>query len=364
MRILSLGLDRSVLDPNSKTAKRVFEYKNLVEKYIVLVPEKSNKILALFDLYRRAKKVIEREGINVITVQDQYFLGLMAYLLAKKYKIGLNIQIHGFEKFFGVRKWISQSLIPRANSIRVVSQRLKNLLIKDFGVREEKITVVPIYAEISNDVSRIPASNHSGESGNLASAGKNKDKFVFLTVGRLVPVKNIGLQIEAMKEVVKKYPQAELWIVGDGPEMNNLKLKIKNFSPKADQSLTEKLENKVSLLGWQENVGNYYKRADAFLLTSNSEGWGIAVIEAASYGLPIIMTNVGLAGEVIVNNESGLVIPVGDKEALITAMIKIIENKELRSKLSIGAKEVIKKLPSKEEILELYKESWRKAIEL
>jgi len=344
MNILSLGLDKSVLDPNSKTAKRVAEYKNLVEKYIVLVPEKSFKPMALFDLYKRAKRVVEQESISVIIVQDQYFIGLLGYFLAKKYKIGLNIQIHGFEKFFGIRKWVAGFVISRADSIRVVSQRLRNLLIKEFGVENEKITVVPIFVDVNLSLQ---------DSGGIQSnAQKNKDKFIFLTVGRLVAIKNIGLQIEAMKEVVKKYPQAELWIVGDGPESNNLKSLILNL----------KLTKEVLLLGWQENVVDYYKQADAFLLTSNSEGWGMVVVEAASCGLPIIMTNVGLAGEVIKNNESGLIIPVGDKKTLVFSMLKLIEDKELRLKLSKGAIDAIKQLPSKEEILNLYKESWQKAI--
>ncbi|MHB9019334.1 MAG: glycosyltransferase family 4 protein [Minisyncoccota bacterium] len=339
MRILSLGLDKSVLDPNSKTAKRIADYKGLVDKYIVLVPEKNNKILALFDLYRRAKEIIERDGINLITVQDQYYIGLLGYLLAKKYKIRLEIQIHGFEKFWGIRKLIAKFVIPRADSIRVVSNRIKKFLILNFksSILNSKITVVPIYVETSN-IDRI-------------SKIKNDNKFIFLTVGRLVSIKNIGLQIEAMKEVVKKHSNAELWIVGDGPELNNLKFKIKNL----------KLENKVFLLGWQDNVGNYYAQTDAFLLTSDSEGWGMSVIEAASHGLPIIMTDVGLAGEVIKNNESGLIIPVGDKSGLFSAMFKLIENGDLRERLVVGANMAIKNLPTKEEVLKLYKESWQKA---
>jgi len=360
MRILSLGLDRSVLDQNSKTAKRVAEYKNLVEKYIVLVPEQRFKPLALFDLYRRSRNIIEKENIDLITVQDQYFIGLLGYLLARKYKIGLNVQVHGFEKFFGIRKLIAKFLIPRANSIRVVSQRLKNFLIEEFDIEKEKITVVPIYVEISNVVSQVSAPCHSREacpratsgSRNLVSMVKNNDKFVFLTVSRLVPIKNISLQIEAMKEVVKKYPQVKLWIVGDGPERDNLMRQVSG----------SKLQDWVKFFGWQDNVEYYYNQADAFLLTSNSEGWGMAVIEAASYGLPIIMTNVGLVEEVIVDNESGLIIPVSDKQGLIRAMFKLIEDKDLRLKLSGGAIEAVKKLPKKEEVLKLYKESWQKAL--
>ena len=172
-----------------------------------------------------------------------------------------------------------------------------------------------------------------------------------------MPVKNINLQIEVMEEIVEslklkvKSLRIELWIVGSGPERKNYELRITNYE----------LGKNIKLLGRKDNLDEYYNSADAFLLTSNSEGWGLSVIEAAAHGLPIIMTDVGLAGEVIKNNESGLVIPVGDKEKLIEAMEKIIIDKNLRKRLGSGAQAAIKKLLSKEKTLELYKKSWQKA---
>jgi len=218
-----------------------------------------------------------------------------------------------------------------------VSQRLKKQLIGEFGVAEEKITVVPICSQLAT-----PNSQRT----------MRQDKiFVFLTVGRLVPVKNIGMQIEAMAEVVKKYPEAELLIVGEGREGKNYELKITNYE----------LENNVKLLGRKDDLADYYKAADAFVLTSDSEGWGLAVVEAAAAGLPIIMTEVGCAGEVIKNGESGLVIPVGDKPALVLAMARIISDENLRKRLAENAKLAAGRLPSKEQTLILYLESWQKA---
>ena len=203
-------------------------------------------------------------------------------------------------------------------------------------IKETKITVIPIYSDI--------------ETHNISH--KDHKDFIFLTVSRLVPVKNISLQIEAMKEIVKKNSIAELWIVGDGPEKTRLEKMI------ADYGLTKN----IRLLGWQTDLTKYYSGADAFLLTSSQEGWGLVVIEAASFGLPIIMTDVGCAGEVIKDNESGIVIPVGDADKLTEAMASLINNKEMKERLRNGALEALKVLPSKEETLRLYKESWQKAL--
>ncbi|MFH1583343.1 MAG: glycosyltransferase, partial [Candidatus Falkowbacteria bacterium] len=228
MKILSLGLDNSILNKTSALAQRIIEYGGLVEKYTVIVPNQRNEKIELSDevkaygsgggnklrqfikIYNIAKKLLREEKYDVMTVQDQYYLALVGVLLVKKFKLGLEIQIHGWEKYYGIRKLIAKYVLPRANAVRCVSQRLKKQLVNEFRVKEEKITVVPIYAQ---------GARHK------AQDTRQKDKkFIFLTVGRLVPVKNIGLQIEAMKEVAKKYPDAELWIIGDGPEKKNCEL--------------------------------------------------------------------------------------------------------------------------------------------
>ena len=347
------------MDKTSALARRAVEYGNLVEKYtVVVLADKGgemilsdkvkiygvaggNKFIKLLNLWRQAKILLKNEAYDIITVQDQYYLALIGLCLAKKFKVGLEIQVHGFEKYNDLRKLIAKYVLPRANAVRCVSRRLKRQLINEFGIKEEKITVVPIHSElrITNYELRIK---------------RDKEKFIFLAVGRLVPVKNISLQIEAMTEVVKKYPDAELWIIGDGPESNNLKFKIKNL----------KLDDNVKLFGRKsrEELETIYSEADIFMLSSDSEGWGMAVIEAASFGLPIIMTDVGCAGEVIKNGESGLLIPIGDKRKLVEAMLKIIEDENLRKKLGANAKLAVSRLPSKERTLELYKKSWEIAV--
>ena len=143
MRILNLSLDNSILDKNSNLSRRIVEYGNLVDGYVVVVPDKDykevrlsekvfvygsgggNKIFKLLNVYRVAKKLLKQEKFYVITVQDQYYLALVGWFLARKFKIGLELQIHGFEKYSGLRKIIAGFVIPRANAIRCVSERLK-----------------------------------------------------------------------------------------------------------------------------------------------------------------------------------------------------------------------------------------------
>ena len=358
MKILSLGLDNSILDENSSLAKRAVEYGDLVEKYTVIVPSGhdqkielsgrvkvfglagKNKFFKLIRIHCLAEKLIREEKYDVITVQDAYFLALAAWRLAKRFGLGFEIQIHGWEKFGGGRKIIAEYLLPRAAAVRTVSQRLKKQLIEEFKVAEKKITVAPIYKDI--------------EKGNYETRNKesgNKE-FIFLTVGRLAPIKNIKMQIEALADVVKIHPETKLWIVGDGPEKKKLEFKIKDLG----------LEQKVKFWGWQNDPKNFYRQADVFILTSDYEGWGLAIVEAAGFSLPIIMTDVGCAGELIRDKESGLIVPVGNQKMVRQAMVELVENDELRKKIGEGARQALLKLPTKEQTLALYKESWGKAL--
>ncbi|KKU85155.1 MAG: Glycosyltransferase, partial [Parcubacteria group bacterium GW2011_GWA2_47_9] len=171
-----------------------------------------------------------------------------------------------------------------------------------------------------------------------------------LMVSRLTSEKNVGLAIDAMAEVLKKHPKAGLIIVGDGPEREALELKTKSY----------KLQANVKFKGWQNDTAPYYKGADIFLLTSWYEGWGMSAVEAMRYGAAVVMDDVGLAGEVVEDGKTGLVVPVGDKNALVGAITRLLENDELRRYLVEEAAKKVQKLPSAEEYYERMVDSWQK----
>ncbi len=328
MRVLNLSLDKDVLKEGTLVQKRLAALAAAAGEIIVLTPfsHSGRKVVQFFKLWKQARKILAEKHFDLITVQDTSYLALLAYMLAKKYQIPLEVQVHGFEKLRGVRKLLAWFVLHRADKIRVVSERLRHAI-------SPRAYVLPVYTQIALPIE------------------KNKDTrviFTFLTVGRLVPVKNVEMQIRAFARIAKAAPKAQLVVVG-GSLGEVLKLKVKSL----------KLEEKIRFEGRQENLARFYENADAFLLTSNSEGWGVVVTEAAAYGLPIIMTDVGLAGEFIKNGENGIVISVGDEDALVAAMRRIIENAELRARLGAAARASFAALPSTEEQIRKQVEEWR-----
>ena len=354
MKILSLSLDTKILEKNSSVAQRMARFGGVVDMYTIVVPcdEKKeitladnvcvfgsggkNKIIQFFTLFRLAKKILKEGKYGVITTQDPFFTGLLGVLLGKKQGIGVEVQVHGWNKETFFRNALRNWTIRQANGVRVVSNRMKQK-VQDLGVMVQKITVVPIYTDVQIQK----------DSTKKMAPGKRR----FITVSRLVPVKNIALQLQAFAGLDKELDWS-LDIVGDGPEKGILEKKVKGLG----------LEGHVSFLGWcdSEELVRVYNSADCLLLTSNSEGWGRVVIEAGSYSVPTIMTDVGLAGEVVKDGENGIIIPVGDVSALRNAIERVILEPVYLKKLSTGIVETVKRLLTKEEVLERYLGGWKK----
>jgi glycosyltransferase involved in cell wall biosynthesis len=356
MKIINLSIDRAIFDPDSAVAKRLIGYGDLVQAYIVIAPANENKkvqlsdkvqvygvaggakILKLLAIGRFVGNLLQSEKYDLITVQDQYYLALLGWWLAKRYKLALEIQVHGIEKYSGLRKVIANFVLPRADSVRTVSNGLRQRLVEVSHVNPEKIVVVPVYVKKIGNV--------------VARSYESKDKIILLTIARLVPVKNIFLQLQAIANLSKENLSVELWIVGDGPEKVNLENESKRLG----------IEKYVKFWGWQSDTEKFYNQADIFLLTSYSEGWPLVIVEAAQYGLPIIMTDVGSAGELVVNNSSGLVVPVNDATALSAALKRAIDDNNLRQSLGMTAQQKASQLLSWPETLDLYKKSWEQAV--
>lgn len=152
----------------------------------------------------------------------------------------------------------------------------------------------------------------------------------FINVGRLNEQKNQILLIESFKDVIKKYPNYKLLIYGEGSLKNELSMYIKD----------NKLNNNVKLCGNVDDIDNILKDKKGFILSSKYEGMPNALMEAMAVGVPCISTDCPCGGprELIKNNINGLLVKSNDKNELVSAMYKIIENDKMCKKIAMSAK--------------------------
>jgi len=165
---------------------------------------------------------------------------------------------------------------------------------------------------------------------------KRENKIKILTVGRLNKIKNINLIITALKGL-----DASLTIVGNGPELENLKL------------LTAKLnlQNKVKFLGQQpqEKLQKIYQCHDVFVLVSKNEGMSNTLLEAMSSGLPVVVTRTGGSTKLVQGN--GFIVNAKNKKELQKALSVFITNREKVEKMAEISRKLSKDL------------SWKKVAE-
>jgi len=151
---------------------------------------------------------------------------------------------------------------------------------------------------------------------------------VVLAVGRLFPEKRHDLMLEAVARVRRELP-LELWICGEGPGRRGLEREI----------IRRGLSGVVHLLGFCENPFALMRQADVFLMSSDHEGLPNALIEAQGLGLPAVSTRCPYGPQDIVEHErTGLLVPVGDVEALAAALLELLRDAGRRGELARAAR--------------------------
>lgn len=155
-----------------------------------------------------------------------------------------------------------------------------------------------------------------------------------VTVGRLQPVKNQRMLLDAYAELEKKYPDYTLHLYGEGDLEEELK----------QQAVDLGLKEKIVFHGFCRTVAEETADAGMFVLCSNYEGISNSLVEALALGTPVIATDCPIGGcrSYIKDHENGLLIPVGDTQALVKAMEEIAGNPHMAHKLSEQAVRVRK----------------------
>ncbi len=163
----------------------------------------------------------------------------------------------------------------------------------------------------------------------------NKTSKIILCVARLSKEKNFDKIIDAFVQIAYKFKDWDLVILGDGPEKKYLKSKI----------LDENLVDRIFLIGRSQDPDFWYKRASIFVMYSRFEGFPNALVEAMSYGLPVISSDCKTGpGDIIAHGKNGLLVPIENNHSNLSYAIEsLISDISLQERLGREAKDVIKK---------------------
>ncbi|HEU0047814.1 MAG TPA: glycosyltransferase family 4 protein [Nitrososphaera sp.] len=217
-----------------------------------------------------------------------------------------------------VLKALRSFCTQRAVTIILPSQYLARW-IAQWGVPEDKIKVVYNAVEAVNGV----------QPAHLAMPPCVKLKVV--TIGRLIPLKQIDVLIEA----VSRLDDVGLVVVGDGPERERLE----------ELALALNVAQRVYFAGMRskEATLSFLSACDLFVLNSTHEGFPYVVLEAMSLGLPVVATAVGGVPEIVCDGENGMLIARNANCGLSNALVRLLSSSEERQKLAAGAQNTRKR---------------------
>lgn len=198
-----------------------------------------------------------------------------------KYKISKFVNVDEFQKrgWYGLKitllRFVERIVVRKANRVIVPSKYLKKIVL-GWSVEEKNVEV------IYNGVEYI-----------VADPIKHDSEKWLVSVGRLVPWKGMNTLIEVVADISKQFPKSgwKLKIVGDGPEVGNLKKKVTDENLSDIVQLTGDLPREKTLV--------YIASADVFILNSAYEGFSHVLIEAHNQGVPVLASNAGGNPEVV-----------------------------------------------------------------
>jgi glycosyltransferase involved in cell wall biosynthesis len=211
---------------------------------------------------------------------------------------------------------VERLLARRTTALVAVGAHVRDDLLAAGIGRADQYTVVAPGVSISASIGKAEARSR---------LGLPADAPIILFVGRLTRIKRPDRLLDSFRMVRDHVPGAVLVIAGEGDLFDETKTRAGD------------LGEGVRFLGWQADLSVVYSAADVVVLTSDNEGMPVTLIEASMLGIPCVTTDVGSAGEVVINQRTGFVVEK-DPSAIARALEEILSNAELAARLSSEAR--------------------------
>jgi glycosyltransferase involved in cell wall biosynthesis len=157
---------------------------------------------------------------------------------------------------------------------------------------------------------------------------KENGEVIISYVGRLESVKGYTLLLDVAKEICRKHTYVRFLFIGDTSSKTELVSSVEG--------------NGISFLGHREDIPSLLHATDIFVLASYSEGLPAALMEAMAAGCACLATRVGGIPYLLGNEDAGLTVPPGDREAMLRALERLITDSELRRRLGVRARAIIR----------------------
>jgi len=264
------------------------------------------------------RSVSERGGFDLLRVHSLRYIGPGTLLARRRLRLAVPVVAHHHHLDPSpLNSVIEKRVIDQVDALVVGSEFSRRQLREALGVRTDHVAVVP-YGVDAKFAPRPPRAD-------LAERWGLRGRQVVLFFGGLKPRKNLETMLDVWTAVAPSHPDARLLVAGGGVLLDDLRRRADRLG----------ISSSVVFTGYVPEVdkAGYFNLADVFFFPSAMEGFGLAVGEAMSSGLPVVVSNRGSIPELVVDGEGGFVSDPADPARFAERLRLLLGDAALRRKL-------------------------------
>ena len=285
------------------------------------------RITKKYPYFLNLEHILSDLEFDIIIIQLPLFLTTVQTLkMAEKLRKPTVVEVHGVYAHRGLAINLAQKMylhiigrweFKKATLVRCLTKEDAQEIIR-YGAPLHKIRIVPNPVDTE-----------------LFKPSLNRDNNTLIWTGRMVPEKGLPYLIKALSIVVHedKHKEVRLLLIGDGSQRSFIIKLIKKYN----------VQHNTFLLGIlpRKKIAVHLSKASIFVFPSIREGMPISLLEALSSGLPVVGTRISGVRDLVIHGYNGLLVPPKNSRALATAISYLLENEDLRDRMSKNARKYI-----------------------
>jgi glycosyltransferase involved in cell wall biosynthesis len=219
---------------------------------------------------------------------------------------------------------LERDLARQTDALIAVSPQVRDDLIELGVAPPGKIAVI----RLGLDLEARLAAPADARTSLRDAIGVGAETFLVGWLGRMTEIKRAGVLLRAFKQLRERVPDSALLLVGDGPLRRDLEATASELG----------ILDACRFVGYREDVGTVYAAVDAVALTSANEGTPVSIIEAQAAGVPVVSTDVGGVRDVVVDGETGFLVPAEQATRVAGALVELARDSKLRDELGAAGR--------------------------
>jgi len=351
--------------PNDKTEKNSEYIVNSLGIKPVIIPEMRRELNFRQDLlaYKKLKQIIAEFKPDVVHTHASK-AGALGRRAAKDMGVKAIVHTfhgHVFDAYFNSVKskfyqGVERRLAKNTDVIVAISEKQKKDLVDKYTICEaSKVRVIPLGFDLSMfTIDKEIKRQHFRE-----KYGLEDEDIAIGIVGRIVPIKNHKMFLKSFVQLKKNTQKSiKAFIVGDGELRQEIEKEAISLGLKISSNSAKNVD--VVFTSWIREMDVLNAAMDIVALTSLNEGTPVSLIEAQASGVPIVSTNVGGVEDIVIVDETALLVDSGDVNGFSNSLQSLVEKDTLRKKMAEkGSEQVLRQFSYKrlvDDMSKLYKE--------